>query len=58
MGWEEEIASMLQEVVSETVRFDVDQPLTETEKGRAKSNIGIGATATNISGDDFKIELW
>lgn len=57
MGWEEEIAAMLQEVVSETVRFDIEQPLTEVEKSRARNNIGIVTTATNISGDDYRIEI-
>lgn len=58
MGWEEEIAAMLQEVSSETVRFDVEQFLTQTQKSTAKSNVGVGATATFIEDNDYKLELW
>ena len=57
MGWEEEITAMLQEVESETVRFDIDQALTETQQNRARNNIDIKTTATEIENGNYKIEL-
>jgi hypothetical protein len=57
-SWETEIAELLQEAQEIAVMFDIDQSLTQTEKIRAKNNIGIGTTVTNISGDDYKVELW
>jgi hypothetical protein len=57
MSWEQDIAEQLQEVQDVAVRFDIPQELDNTEKARARSNIGIGATATLISGDDYKITI-
>ena len=57
MGWEEEITAMLQDASDSVVRFDIEQNLTSAEKNVAKSNVGIGATVTNISGDDYRIEI-
>jgi hypothetical protein len=57
MSWEQDISEQLQEVQDVAVRFDIPQDLDNTEKARAKSNIGIGSTATLISGEDYKITL-
>jgi hypothetical protein len=57
MSWEQDISEQLQEVQDVAVRFDIPQELDNTEKARARSNIGIGATATLISGDDYKITI-
>lgn len=57
MSWEQEITEQLQEVSDMAVRFDIQQDLTSAEKSQAKSNVGIGATATQISGNDYKITL-
>lgn len=58
MAWEQDITQQLQQAQNTAVRYDAPQPLTDTEKARAKSNIGItGASATLISGNDYKINL-
>jgi hypothetical protein len=57
MSWEQDISEQLQEVQDVAVRFDIPQELDNTEKATARSNIGIGATATLISGDDYKITI-
>jgi hypothetical protein len=57
MSWEQDISEQLQEVQDVAVRFDIPQELDNTEKARARSNIGIGATSTLISGDDYKITI-
>lgn len=57
MSWEQDITEQLQEVQDVAVRFDIPQELDNTEKARARSNIGIGATATMISDDDYKITI-
>ena len=54
-SWETEITELLQEAQEIAVRFDVAQELTNAQKGTARNNIGINATVTNVSGDDFKI---
>lgn len=55
MSWEQEISEELQEVQDVAVRFDIPQELTSTQKTTARTNIDYGATASNISGDDYKI---
>lgn len=57
MSWEQDISGMLQELKDKPVRYDIDQERSEEDKARARNNISIGATATQISGDDYKIEL-
>ena len=57
MSWEQEITAKLQELQSIAVRYDITQYLTETEKQRARNNISFGATSTQVSGDEYKIEL-
>lgn len=56
-GWEQEISELLQELQEISVRYDIEQELTDAEKARARSNISIGATATQVSGDDYKITI-
>lgn len=56
MSWEQEISAQLQEAQI-AVRFDIQQQLTDTEKATARNNISIGATATLISGNDYKITI-
>lgn len=56
MSWQQDIMDQLDEVGSVSVRFDVDQNLTTTEKNRAKGNIDItDATVELISGSDYKL---
>lgn len=55
MGWEQDISEKLQELQSIAVRFDVGQELTATEQARARSNISIGATATDEGQGNYKI---
>lgn len=57
MSWEQEIAEELQEASDSVVRFDIAQNISAANKATAISNVGIGATATNISGDDYTIVL-
>lgn len=57
MPWEQEITQLLQEAQSISVRFDIVQQLTNGEKTRARNNIGVSATATNVSGDDYSINF-
>lgn len=57
MGWETDITALLQEAQSIAVRYDVEQELTAEEQQRARNNIDIKATATNVSGEDYKITL-
>lgn len=57
MGWETDITALLQDAQSIAVRFDVEQELTAEEQQRARNNIDIKATATNVSGEDYKITL-
>ena len=55
MSWEQDISTQLEELESIAVRFDIDQNLTQTQKNTAKNNIAIGATVTQVSGNDYKI---
>jgi hypothetical protein len=55
MSWEQEISNKLQEAQSIAVRFDVEQYLTDAQKNTARNNIATTATATNVSGNDYKI---
>lgn len=57
MSWEQQITEQLQEVQNMAVRFDVSQQLTDNEKNVARSNIGIGASVSLISDDEYKIML-
>lgn len=57
MSWEHDITEKLQELQSISVRFDIAQELTEEEKATARNNITIGSSATNISGDNYKITI-
>lgn len=54
-SWTQEIAELLQEAQRIAVQYNIEQTLTETEKQRARNNIDIKATATNVSGNDYKI---
>lgn len=55
MAWEQVITELLQEAQSIAVRADIEQELTETEKQTARNNVDIKTTATNVSGDNYKI---
>lgn len=55
MSWEQEISNKLQEAQNIAVRFDVEQYLTDTQKSTARNNIATTTTATNVSGNDYKI---
>ena len=56
MSWQQDIMDQLNDVGSISVRFDIKQDLTETEKARARSNIdAIQSSTQQISGDDYKI---
>ena len=56
MSWQQDIMDQLNAVGSISVRFDVEQELTATEKARARNNIDVLQTSTQqISGDDYKI---
>jgi len=55
MSWQEDISSKLQQASEIAVRFDMEQELTAAQKQTAKNNVGVDATASNISGDDYKI---
>lgn len=57
MSWEQDLSILLQQLESMTVRFDIPQELNDTEKARAKSNMGITATATKLTGNDYKITI-
>jgi hypothetical protein len=57
MSWEQDITEQLQEASNAVVRFDIQQEHNNTDKARARNNIGIGASATQISGDDYKIKI-
>ena len=57
MSWEQDISEKLGELETMAVRFDVDQELSEAQKNRARNNIGVNATATQISGNDYMITL-
>ena len=56
-GWEQEITQLLQDAQSIAVRFDVKQSLTEEQKARARNNINVNITATQVSGDDYTINF-
>lgn len=57
MSWEQQISEKLQELQSISVRYDVEQALSDAEKTRARNNIAIGSSATNVSGNDYKISI-
>ena len=57
MSWEQDISQLLQDLEEATVRFDIEQDLNSTEKQTARTNISFGATATQITGDDYKIVM-
>ena len=54
-SWEQEITELLQEAQEISVRFDTAQDLTDAQKGTARNNIDATTTATNVSGNDYKI---
>ena len=57
MTWEQEISEELQEASDSVVRFDIAQNIPASHKATAIENVGISASATNISGDDYIIVL-
>ena len=57
MSWEQAISQLLQDLEEAAVRFDIEQDLNSTEKQTARTNISFGATATQITGDDYKIVM-
>ena len=57
MSWEQDVSQLLQDLEDAAVRFDIEQDLNSTEKQTAKTNISFGATATQITGDDYKIVM-
>lgn len=57
MSWEQDISQLLQDLEEAAVRFDIEQDLNSTEKQTARTNISFGATATQITGDDYKIVM-
>ena len=56
-SWEQEITQQLQAAQEVAVRFDIPQELTDAQKQTARTNISVTATATNTSGDDYKITM-
>ena len=57
MSWEQDISQLLQELEEAAVRFDIEQELTSVEKSTARTNVGFGASASQIEGTDFKITM-
>ena len=57
MSWEQDIAQKLQQFQSISVRFDIPQELTTTEKRTARDNIEIGSSATRIDGPNYRINF-
>lgn len=57
MSWEQDISQLLQDLEDAAVRFDIDQDLNSTEKQTARANIGFGASATQVEGNDYKITM-
>jgi hypothetical protein len=57
MSWEETIMNQLLVAANMAVRFDAPQDLTETQEQTARNNIGFTASATQISGNKYKIVL-
>ena len=58
MPWEQDISQLIQTLENTfVVRFDIIQDLNSTEKQTAKTNISFGATATQITGDEYKIVM-
>ena len=58
MSWQQDITDQLNAVGDISVRFDVEQDLTETEKARARNNIDIPrASVVNVRGDKYKIDF-
>ena len=55
MNWEQEITELLQQAQSIAVRFDVRQELTEAQKSRARNNIGVTVTATEIATNEYRL---
>ena len=53
--WTAIINAAITTVQGNSVRFDLAQSLTTTQKEQAKSNIGATYSAVLISGDDYKI---
>ena len=49
------IQATLAAIQGNSVRYDTTQSLTTEQKNRAKTNIGAHVSATQISGDDYKI---
>ena len=56
-NWEHDIAELLQEAQSIAVLYNSEQMLTDAEQQRARNNIDIKATVTNVSGNDYQITL-
>ena len=58
MSWEEEITQKLLELDNTPiVRVDKQQEITQAQKLIAGANLGITASATLISGDEYKITM-
>ena len=55
MAWQDDISALLQEAQDISVRFDIEQQLTEQEKAQARNNIGFAVTSTNLEKHDYKI---
>ena len=56
-SWTAMIQATLAAIQGNSVRYDVSQSLTTEEKNRAKTNIGAHITATQISGDNYRINF-
>ena len=54
-SWTAMIQATLTAIQGNSVRYDTTQSLTTEQKNRAKTNIGAHVTATQISGDNYKI---
>jgi hypothetical protein len=58
VSWEQDISRLLESLENAAIRFDIDQHLNGTEKATARNNIEIGATATQIEGNDYEITFF
>lgn len=57
MSWEQEISEQLQAAWdTTTVRFDIEQNLSEVQKNKARNNIGYGEISL-LSNNEYKIEF-
>lgn len=56
-SWTAQINATIATVQAGAVRFDASQTLTDQQKQTARSNIGVAATVSLISGDQYRVNL-